>query len=146
MSFLQFKDTTGHGDGDRILPCWKFLFLFFRASGHTNYALEALTWVITIICSPLGMLNKCDWPNSEGIRNKIILHTRSTAQNCDQHNSFWHGCWLHQCPSNCPLGCYLRCGIVCARAVELGGMVRLLVLQFSTKHLILILGESGRIW
>lgn len=33
-----------------------------------------------------------------------ILHTRSTAQNCDQHDSFWHGCWLHQCPSNRPLG------------------------------------------
>ena len=43
LAFLQFKDTIGHGDGDRILPCWKFLFLFFRASGHTNYALEALT-------------------------------------------------------------------------------------------------------
>ena len=43
LMFLQFKDTVQHGDGDRMIPCWKFLFLFFRASGHTKYTLEALT-------------------------------------------------------------------------------------------------------
>ena len=43
LIFLQFKDTVRNGDGDRMLLCWKFLFLFFRTSGHTNYALEALT-------------------------------------------------------------------------------------------------------
>ena len=43
LVFLEFKDGVRYGDGDRVLRCWKFLFLFFRASGHTNYALEALT-------------------------------------------------------------------------------------------------------
>ena len=43
LIFLEFKDAIREGDGDRVLRCWKFLFLFFRASGHTNYTLEALT-------------------------------------------------------------------------------------------------------
>ena len=43
LIFLEFKDAVREGDGDRVLRCWKFLFLFFRASGHTNYTLEALT-------------------------------------------------------------------------------------------------------
>ena len=43
LMFLEFKDAVREGDGERVLRCWKFLFLFFRASGHTNYTLEALT-------------------------------------------------------------------------------------------------------
>ena len=43
LIFLEFKDAVREGDGDRVLRCWKFLFLFFRASGHTKYTLEALT-------------------------------------------------------------------------------------------------------
>ena len=43
LIFLEFKDAVREGDGDRVLRCWKFLFLFFRSSGHTNYTLQALT-------------------------------------------------------------------------------------------------------
>lgn len=42
LIFLEFKDAVREGDGDRVMRCWKFLMLFFRASGHTNYTLEAL--------------------------------------------------------------------------------------------------------
>ena len=42
LMYLEFKDAVREGDGDRVLQCWKFLFLFFRVSGHTNYTLEAL--------------------------------------------------------------------------------------------------------
>ena len=33
------------GDGDRIIHCWRFLFLHYKAEGHTKYALEAF-WLI----------------------------------------------------------------------------------------------------
>ena len=33
LVFLQFKDTIGHSDSDRILQCWKFLFLFSERLG-----------------------------------------------------------------------------------------------------------------
>ena len=41
LLLLEFKDTIKHGAGFRILRCWKFMFLFFRATGHTNYTLES---------------------------------------------------------------------------------------------------------
>ena len=42
LLLLEFKDAVREGDGDRVLRCWKYLFLYFRATGHTNYCLEAL--------------------------------------------------------------------------------------------------------
>ena len=42
LLFLEFKDAIREGDGDRVLRCWKYFFLYFRATGHTNYCLEAL--------------------------------------------------------------------------------------------------------
>ena len=41
MLFLEFKDAIREGDGTRVLCCWKYFMLVFRASGHTNYCLEA---------------------------------------------------------------------------------------------------------
>ena len=42
LFYLEFKDAIREGDGDRVLRCWKYLFLYFRATGHTNYCSEAL--------------------------------------------------------------------------------------------------------
>ena len=41
LFLLEFKDLIRLGAGERDLRCWKFMFLFFRATGHTNYALES---------------------------------------------------------------------------------------------------------
>ena len=35
------QDASHEGDGDRIIRCWRFLFLHYKAEGHTKYALEA---------------------------------------------------------------------------------------------------------
>ncbi len=34
--------TIKEGDGDRLIRCWKFLLLLFKASNRTNYSLDAL--------------------------------------------------------------------------------------------------------
>jgi L1 cell adhesion molecule like protein len=41
LLYLEFKDAIREGDGERVLRCWKYFWLFFRATGHTNYCLEA---------------------------------------------------------------------------------------------------------
>eukprot|EP00731_Ephydatia_muelleri_P006750 Em0003g998a len=41
LLLLEFNDAIREGDGCRVLRCWKFLFLFFRAAGHKNYCIEA---------------------------------------------------------------------------------------------------------
>ena len=37
-----FHDAIKEGDGDRILRYWKFLLVAFKATGHRNYAKEAV--------------------------------------------------------------------------------------------------------
>jgi hypothetical protein len=37
---LNFKDAVREGDGECVVLMWKYI---FRATGHTNYAMEALT-------------------------------------------------------------------------------------------------------
>ena len=41
LLLLEFKDAIRYGGGVRILRSWKFMFLYFRATGHTNYTLES---------------------------------------------------------------------------------------------------------
>ena len=42
LFYMNFQDAIREGDGHRVLRSWKFLLLFFRATGHSNYANEAL--------------------------------------------------------------------------------------------------------
>ena len=37
LMLLEFKDAIREGDGSRVLQCWKYFLLFFRATQHKNY-------------------------------------------------------------------------------------------------------------
>ena len=43
LLYVEFTDAIKEGDGGRIHRCWKFMFPLFRASGRTNYTMEAFT-------------------------------------------------------------------------------------------------------
>ena len=45
LLLLEFNDAIREGDGCRVLRCWKFLFLFFRAAGHKNYCITQFIYV-----------------------------------------------------------------------------------------------------
>ena len=42
MFLKNFDDAVKEGDGDRIIRCWKFAMLIYKAYGHNKYALAAL--------------------------------------------------------------------------------------------------------
>lgn len=42
MLLRNFDNAVKEGDGERILRCWKFALLIYRAKNHTKYALAAL--------------------------------------------------------------------------------------------------------
>lgn len=42
MMIFNFEDAVKEGDGERIIRCWKFMTLLFRAYNHTKYALAGL--------------------------------------------------------------------------------------------------------
>ena len=43
LFYLEFQDAIREGDGHRVIRCWKYLFLWFRSTRHTKYAIEAMT-------------------------------------------------------------------------------------------------------
>ena len=45
MIYLEFKDAIKEGDGTRVLRCWKYFLLYFRATGHKNYCIEAFNFL-----------------------------------------------------------------------------------------------------
>ncbi len=42
LFYLEYHDAIREGDGERVLRCWKFLLLFFKATRHPNYSIEAI--------------------------------------------------------------------------------------------------------
>ena len=42
LFMAEFRDAVKEGDGNRMDRVWKYLLIFFRSSGKTKYALEAL--------------------------------------------------------------------------------------------------------
>ena len=41
MLYMEFHDAIKEGDGLRVLRCWKYLLLIFKASQRKNYSIEA---------------------------------------------------------------------------------------------------------
>ena len=70
LLYLDFKDAVREGDGDRIIMIWKYFLLIFKATGHTNYALEALTlltqYFITLPPNFAEQLKWCRFINTHG--------------------------------------------------------------------------------
>ena len=48
MLLFNFDDEVKEGDGERLLRCWKFMMLIFKAYNHTKYSFAALHMQISI--------------------------------------------------------------------------------------------------
>jgi L1 cell adhesion molecule like protein len=42
MVYKEYCDAIREGDGLRVLSCWRYMWLFFKVAGWTNYSIEAL--------------------------------------------------------------------------------------------------------
>ena len=42
LLLLEYKDAIKEGNGSRVLRCWKYFLILFKATGHNNYSFEAL--------------------------------------------------------------------------------------------------------
>ena len=45
LFYLECSDAIREGDGLRVLRCWRYLFLLFKASNRTNYTIEAFSFL-----------------------------------------------------------------------------------------------------
>lgn len=41
LLYMEFSDGIREGDGERIIRCWRYFLPIFKASGRTNYVIEA---------------------------------------------------------------------------------------------------------
>jgi L1 cell adhesion molecule like protein len=46
MLYLEFSDAIKEGDGTRLLRCWKYLLLVFKATNKNKYAAQAATLLL----------------------------------------------------------------------------------------------------
>ena len=48
MLIFNFDDAVKEGDGERVMRCWKFMMLIFKAYNHTKYAFAGLQLQVSI--------------------------------------------------------------------------------------------------
>lgn len=82
LLYMEFTDAIREGDGDRILRCWRYFLLVFKATGRTHYSVEAF-----------NLLAQYDFLFSERMRMQLIwsrtvnVHDRPGKNvSCDLHN------------------------------------------------------------
>lgn len=82
LLYMEFTDAVREGDGGRILRCWRYLLLIFKASNRTNYSVEAFT-----------LLAQYHFMFSERMRMQLMwgrtvnVHGRPGKNiSCDLHN------------------------------------------------------------
>ena len=61
LLFAEFNDAIKEGDGPRIITCWKFFLLIFKAMKRTKYAVEAATLLISLQIFPERIKQQIIW-------------------------------------------------------------------------------------
>ena len=61
LLYAEFNDAIHEGDGLRVVRCYRYFMLLFRALGHRNYAIEAFT-----------MLAEYHWLLSPRMREQLV--------------------------------------------------------------------------
>ena len=62
LLYLNFKDAVKEGDGERVVRMWKYFLLLFRATRHTNYAMEALMLLMQcFVILPPNLAEQLKW-------------------------------------------------------------------------------------
>ena len=80
LLLAEFDDAIKEGDGPRVITCWKFFLLIFKASNRTKYALEAVTLLINLQVLPERIQQQMIW-------SRFVNPSGQAAQNeaCDLH-------------------------------------------------------------
>ena len=90
----EFEDSIKEGDVQRVITCWKFFLLIFKAANRTKYVLEAVTLLISLQVLPYRLQQQFTWyrfVNTRGQPASIshvtcIWSTSIVLQNM-QHNN-----------------------------------------------------------
>ena len=70
LLLAEFEDAIKEGDGQRVIRCWRFFLLIFKASGRTKYALEAATLLIYLRILPSRISEQIIWSRFINVSGK----------------------------------------------------------------------------
>ena len=83
LLYLDFKDAIREGDGNRVMRDWKYFLPIFKATGHKNYALEALTLLSQyFVTLPTNLAAQIKWSrfvNVHGLPGRNMNRIVKTA-------------------------------------------------------------------
>ena len=82
LLYMEFSDAIREGDGERIIRCWRYLLLIFKATGRTNYSVEAFTLLAQyhfIFTERMQM--QLQWSRTVNVRGRPAKNIP-----CDLHN------------------------------------------------------------
>ena len=48
LLLIEFNNAIHEGDGDRIIRCWKYFLIIFKATGRKNYTIEAFKLLLQL--------------------------------------------------------------------------------------------------
>ena len=71
LLYMEFCDGIREGDGARIIRCWRYFLPMFKASGHTNYVVEAfnLLFQLQYVFTP-RMKKQLMWERTINVHGK----------------------------------------------------------------------------
>ena len=61
LLFLNYRDVIKEGDGERIILCWKYYLILFKATNRRNYAIEAFHTLASINILPPRLAHHLIW-------------------------------------------------------------------------------------
>lgn len=86
LVIAEFNDAVHEGDGERMMVIWKLLLLYFRASGHKNYALES----VNLVAQSLALLSERDAFRLKWCRFVNKRGQKGTNIPCDLAMEHWN--------------------------------------------------------
>ena len=78
LLYAEFRDAIREGDGHRVFRGWKYLFLIFKTTKRTNYAIEAFELLVQYhIVLPPWLAHQLKWSrfvNTHGLPGLHMDH------------------------------------------------------------------------
>ena len=71
LLLMEFNDAIREGDGTRIIRCWRYFLLLFKANNRSNYAVEAFTLLVQFdFLLPHRLARQLAWSRTVNIHGK----------------------------------------------------------------------------
>ena len=79
---MNYRDAIKEGDGQRVMTCWKYMMLLFKATNRQNYAIEAFHTLANCKLLPARQAHQLIWLRFINVHGNGI-HGRNIP--CDLH-------------------------------------------------------------